>query len=263
MEATLASIVAAASPLVYAVVGETIAEKAGVINLSLDGSIMLSAMAGFAAATYLRGIPWVALPTSLLAMVDASLGGGVDNGAIYSNFFDQGNSFAYCGYDPRLIAEAKYIIVWGANPMENQHRLARYLVRAQERGAKLVYLDPRFTKTAAKATEWIPIRPGTYGALALGIANVIINSQLYNADFVRDFTFGFEDFTDVEGVKHQGFKSMVLESYTLERVSSITGISIRSGWRIAVAMTTGWTRSGGMSSGWAGRSAPSTPSSPT
>jgi ABC-type uncharacterized transport system permease subunit len=50
MDATLASIVAAASPLVYAVVGETIAEKAGVINLSLDGSIMLSAMAGFAAA---------------------------------------------------------------------------------------------------------------------------------------------------------------------------------------------------------------------
>ena len=50
MEATLASIVAAASPLVYAVVGETITEKAGVINLSLDGSILLSAMAGFAAA---------------------------------------------------------------------------------------------------------------------------------------------------------------------------------------------------------------------
>ena len=50
MEATLASIVAAAAPLVYAVVGETIAEKAGVINLSLDGSIMLSAMTGFAAA---------------------------------------------------------------------------------------------------------------------------------------------------------------------------------------------------------------------
>jgi ABC-type uncharacterized transport system permease subunit len=54
VEATLASIVAAAAPLVYAVVGETISEKAGVINLSLDGSIMLSAMAGFATA-YLTG----------------------------------------------------------------------------------------------------------------------------------------------------------------------------------------------------------------
>jgi len=50
VEATLASIVAAASPLVYAAIGETIAEKAGVVNLSLEGSIMLSAMTGFAVA---------------------------------------------------------------------------------------------------------------------------------------------------------------------------------------------------------------------
>jgi len=50
MGATLASIVAAASPLVYAAIGETIAEKAGVVNLSLEGSIMLSAMTGFAVA---------------------------------------------------------------------------------------------------------------------------------------------------------------------------------------------------------------------
>jgi simple sugar transport system permease protein len=47
---TLAGIVAAATPLVYAVIGETISEKAGVVNLSLDGSILLSAMTGFAAA---------------------------------------------------------------------------------------------------------------------------------------------------------------------------------------------------------------------
>jgi ABC-type uncharacterized transport system permease subunit len=50
MENALASIIAASAPLVFAVIGETITEKAGVINLSLDGSIMLSAMAGFAVA---------------------------------------------------------------------------------------------------------------------------------------------------------------------------------------------------------------------
>ncbi len=50
MEAALASIVAAASPLIYAAIGETITEKAGVVNLSLEGSIMLSAMTGFAVA---------------------------------------------------------------------------------------------------------------------------------------------------------------------------------------------------------------------
>jgi len=56
----LATIVASASPLVYAVVGETIAEKAGVINLSLDGSIMLSAMTGFS-VSYLTGSVWLGL----------------------------------------------------------------------------------------------------------------------------------------------------------------------------------------------------------
>ena len=54
MDSTLATIVAAAAPLIYATMGETIAEKAGVINLSLDGSIMLSAMAGFS-ITYVTG----------------------------------------------------------------------------------------------------------------------------------------------------------------------------------------------------------------
>jgi simple sugar transport system permease protein len=50
MEATLASIIAAAAPLVYATMGETIAEKSGVINLSLEGSLRLSAMVGFVIA---------------------------------------------------------------------------------------------------------------------------------------------------------------------------------------------------------------------
>ena len=54
----LATIIASASPLIYAVVGETISEKAGVINLSLDGSIMLSAMAAFAVA-FLTGSAWI------------------------------------------------------------------------------------------------------------------------------------------------------------------------------------------------------------
>src|SRR5688572_5010067 len=50
MEATLATIIAAMAPLLFATAGETISEKGGVINLSLEGSLMLSALAGFAIA---------------------------------------------------------------------------------------------------------------------------------------------------------------------------------------------------------------------
>jgi ABC-type uncharacterized transport system permease subunit len=73
VEATLASIVAAASPLVYAVVGETLAEKAGVINLSLDGSIMLSAMAGFATAYTTGSVLLGFLVAAVVSMVVALL----------------------------------------------------------------------------------------------------------------------------------------------------------------------------------------------
>ena len=51
MEATLAAIVAGAAPLVFASVGETLSERAGVVNLSLDGTILLAAMTAHAAAT--------------------------------------------------------------------------------------------------------------------------------------------------------------------------------------------------------------------
>ncbi|NQV05040.1 ABC transporter permease [bacterium] len=61
----LATIIATASPLVYAVVGETITEKAGVINLSLDGSIMLSAMAAFA-TSFITGSVWLGFLAAIL-----------------------------------------------------------------------------------------------------------------------------------------------------------------------------------------------------
>ncbi len=79
----------------------------------------------------------------------------------------------------------------------------------------------------------MPIRPGTYGALALGIANVIINSELYDKAFVRDYTYGFEDFKDESGTVHMGFRRLVLERYTLERTAAITGVAAADIARIA------------------------------
>jgi anaerobic selenocysteine-containing dehydrogenase len=93
--------------------------------------------------------------------------------------------------------------------------------------AKLIQIEPRLSNTAAKADEWYPIRPGTEGALALGLAHVIINESLYNAEFVQNCTFGFEDWSDVTGKTYGGFKRSVLSDYAPEAVSSITGISSR------------------------------------
>lgn len=129
------------------------------------------------------------------------------------------------------INNSNYVLTFGGNLLESSRNVIGYLGamafmrRGRPQRGKLVAVHPRLSLTGLKADEWVPIRPGTYGALALGMANVIINSKLFDENFVRDFTFGFEDFEDENGVVHKGFKSMVLENYTLERVSAITGVA--------------------------------------
>lgn len=134
---------------------------------------------------------------------------------------------------------ANYVMTFGGNLLEANRNVIAYLGsaafmrRGRPQRGKLVAVHPRLSLTGAKADEWIPIRPGTYAALALGMANVMINSQLYDEDFVRDFTFGFEDFEDASGNPRMGFKRLALEQYTLERVTLMTGVPSETIARLA------------------------------
>ena len=83
----------------------------------------------------------------------------------------------------------------------------------------IMQVESRASNTASKADKWIPAKPGTETALALGMANVIIRENLYNNEFVNNKTFGFE----AHG-KYKGFKDLVLEAYAPEKVSIITGV---------------------------------------
>lgn len=128
------------------------------------------------------------------------------------------------------INNAGFVMAFGGNLLEGSRNLiahlgsAAFLHRGRSQRGKLVAVHPRLGITATKADEWVPIRPGTYAALAMGMANVIINSNLYDETFVRDYTFGFDDFVDEAGNQHLGFKRLVLEQYPLDRVSTITGV---------------------------------------
>jgi len=90
---------------------------------------------------------------------------------------------------------------------------------------KLVQVEPRFSITASKADQWVPIEPGTDGALALGMAHWIIKEKRYDQDFVSRHTFGFDDWKDSSGKNHIGFNTLVLKEYSPKQVSQITGIS--------------------------------------
>jgi len=144
---------------------------------------------------------------------------------------------AYAGYD---WDNTNYLICFGGGFVEAWRPTVR-LLRAyghMRRGrlgvrAKIVQVEPRFSVSAIKADEWIPIRPGTDAALALGMAHVIVKEGLYDKNFVAEHTFGFEDWTDEQGKTHLGFKTLVLRDYPPERAAEITGVPARTIERLA------------------------------
>jgi anaerobic selenocysteine-containing dehydrogenase len=100
---------------------------------------------------------------------------------------------------------------------------------------RMYVVDPRFSVSASKADQWIPIRPGTDAALALGMAYIIIQEGIYDRRFVENHTFGFEDWTDDQGKHHIGFKTLVLREYKPLEVSQITGVPARTIFSLARA----------------------------
>lgn len=116
------------------------------------------------------------------------------------------------------VENAELIVVWGANPATDSPPVdLERILRARDRGAEVVVIDPRRTRTAKLSdARWIPIRPGTDGALALGLCHVLIAEELYDESFVRDWTHGFEKFR------------RYVDHFRPEVVSSITGIPVNT-----------------------------------
>ena len=106
------------------------------------------------------------------------------------------------------------VVIWGANPATDSGPSEYNRVKeAASRGAETVVIDHRNTQTVrATKGEWVGVRPGTDGALALGMIRVVIEEELYDKEFVENWTRGFEE-----------LKSYVKE-FSLERVEEITGV---------------------------------------
>jgi anaerobic selenocysteine-containing dehydrogenase len=141
------------------------------------------------------------------------------------------------GYD---LGEAQLILSFGAGlleawlgPVHASQAFARLRRSGERPRGRFVQVDPRRSPTAVKADRWVPIVPGTDGILALGIANALIREDLYDKEFVEQHTFGFEDWMDQRGERHEGFKNLVLEEYGLLTVSAATGVPVKSILEIA------------------------------
>lgn len=125
-------------------------------------------------------------------------------------------SIITCGSNP--IADydndPKCIVVWGNNVVISNPDCYKGepFSQALNRGAKLVVVDPRLTRAAARADVWLQLKPGTDTALALGMANYIIGENLFDAGFVENYTHGFAEFAERAA------------QYPLDRVEEITGV---------------------------------------
>ncbi len=110
---------------------------------------------------------------------------------------------------------AELLVVWGANPATDSPPLdmAR-LEAAAKRGAQIVVIDPRRTETVARTNaQWIPIRPGTDGALALSMIEVLIDDDLYDEEFTDRWCHGFDELR------------RYVQHFTPEVAQTITGVS--------------------------------------
>ena len=125
-------------------------------------------------------------------------------------------SILTCGTNPIVDYEnhPKCIMVWGNNLVISNpdcYKGEPFSV-ALDHGAKLIAVDPRLTRIAARADVWLQLRPGTDTALALGMLKVIIDEGLYDEDFVENHVYGWEPF-----VKR-------VNEYPLNRVEQITWV---------------------------------------
>ncbi len=93
-------------------------------------------------------------------------------------------------WDGAEFAKSKCIVLWGANPNWTEgHYTNVPMVEGRTKGAKIIVIDPHFEHPMAhKANHWLPIRPGTDGALAMGWMHVIIKENLYDRSFVENWT---------------------------------------------------------------------------
>jgi thiosulfate reductase / polysulfide reductase chain A len=140
------------------------------------------------------------------------------NAMIVSNLMTYGMEEPARIYDDKL----NYILLTGRNLLEAISTSETHdLIMAIDRGAKVVYLDPRYTKTASKATEWLPIKPGMDLAFHLALLHVIIGEKLYNEAFVTKNTVGFDE------LKKE------VDKYTPQWAAPLTGIPAETITRIA------------------------------
>src|SRR5262245_23527745 len=110
------------------------------------------------------------------------------------------------------VVNSKLVILWGHNPVSTSPHFMPHLRKAQRADCRLVVIDPRRTPSANGARLHLPVRPGSDGVLALGIARLLVEANHHDPDWLAAHTVGWDRF------------SAVLADFPLDRVARETGL---------------------------------------
>ncbi len=113
--------------------------------------------------------------------IDRGIGNGVDPAI-------GGGGFASCTNETRDWVNAKTIILSGINFLETSLMRSDDFFDAKRAGAEIIVVDPHFSTTASKANQWIPLKPGTDGALYLAMISHIIDNRWYDEEYMLAHT---------------------------------------------------------------------------
>ncbi len=125
------------------------------------------------------------------------------------------------------IENAKLIILWGKNPAETNIQQMIPIEKAQEKGAKLVVIDPRRTDSSERADLLLQPIPGTDGILALVIAKLLIKNNQIDSGFIESYVLGFNEFK--ESLKDINIESASKECgipvYLIEKLAKLIALT--------------------------------------
>ncbi|MEH7014407.1 molybdopterin-dependent oxidoreductase [Neobacillus niacini] len=118
------------------------------------------------------------------------------------------------GHEPEDVLKSKNIVIWGRNVARTNMHFYEKLLEAKKNGAKIYVIDPLFNATAKIADEYISVKPGMDGLLALGIIKEILRLRLADYEFISHYSYGFEDL------------EKLIESVSLVKISEMTEVSV-------------------------------------
>lgn len=114
--------------------------------------------------------------------------------------------------DPDM-ENSNVILGFALNGFHSRHLVAKRLLRLKEQGKKFIIIDPRKTPATQKLADiHLQLKPGTDGALALGMANLIIENDWHDKEYIEKYTYGFKEYAEY------------VKQFDLERTAEITGL---------------------------------------